>query len=439
MLRIIRFYVPMGISSLLAALTHVIVNGVLARSPHPEATISTYAVALSLSFLIDMPMNAIRQTASKFARDRTSFRSVARLTAMITGALLVLSVVIGWTPAGAGLFRNVFGVKEELAGPTVQVYQVLAFLYLFTAMRSLFQGVIINQLRTGWMTVGMGVRVAAMFGMSWLFIRNGWTDDGRIGAWIFMVGVVIECTVAVWEGISLRNKLPDVHTGETVDRTRQLLPFYMPLLYSSVIVVILNPSIQAALNNSENPTAAVASYAVAIQLANMAAWFCASVHQIVIQFYRKEPRNVRIIVTALSVLSPLGLLTVSTSAGGSWLLEGVLGLKGELLEDVRFLLRLLSVQSALFPWIDFIAGKAMLLGKTRVILMGKLCSVSFSIALLILCVFRFPQLNGSIAGIVTAAAAPLELLIVYVWFRRFAGSVAPAAARSARIQFRKEC
>jgi progressive ankylosis protein len=423
MLRIIRFYVPMGISSLLAALTHVIINGVLARSPYPDATISTYAVALSLSFLIDMPMNAIRQASSKYARDKTSFRSVACLTAVVAGVMLAFSLIIGWTPAGGGLFRSVFGVKEELVSATVQVYQVLAFIYIFTAMRSLFQGVIINQLRTGWMTVGMGVRVGAMFGMSWLFIQKGWTNDGRIGAWIFLVGIMIECTVAVWEGMALRRKLPDIRTENTVDRTRQLLPFYMPLLYSSVIVVILNPSIQASLNNSQNPTLAVASYAVAIQLANMAAWFCASVHQIVIQFYRQEPRNVLIVVTCLSILSPLGLLAVSTVTGGGWLLEGVLGLKGELLEEVRVLLRFLSVQSALFPWIDFIAGKSMLHGKTRVILMGKICSVSISILLLILCVYRFPELNGSLAGIVTAAAAPIELLIVYMWFRRSSRSL----------------
>ncbi|WP_438446446.1 hypothetical protein [Gorillibacterium sp. sgz5001074] len=431
MLRIIKFYIPMGISSMLAALTHVIVNSVLARSSTPDFTISTYAVALSLSFLIDMPSNAIRQSSSKFSRDRTSFRSVAKLTGILIGILLAISVVIGWTPAGEALFRHVFGVKEELAVPTVRVYQVLAFLYVFSGLRSLFQGVIINQLRTGWMTLGMGIRVAVMFSMSWLFIHNGWTDDGRAGAWIFLVGIIIECSVAVWEGWSLQSKLPEHREEETIRKTRSLLPFYMPLLYSSVIVVMLNPSIQAGLNASSDATLAVASYAVAIQLSNMAAWFCASVHQIVIQFYRKEPRNVAVVVAALSVLSPLFLLTVSTEAAGSWLLRGVMGLKGELLDEVRILLRILALQAALFPWIDFIAGKSMLFGRTRVILMGKMVSVTFSILLLILCVYAFPHLNGALAGVVTSAGACVELLIVYMWFRRSARSPGPETLKEA--------
>lgn len=246
MLRIILFYVPMGASSLLAALTHVIVNGVLARSQQPDVTISSYAVALSLSFLIDLPMNVIRQTSSKYSRDRVSFRSVARLSAIVAVILVTVSVIIGWTPAGQLLFRSVFGVKEQLLAATVQVYQVLAFLYVLTSLRGLFQGLIINQLRTGWMTVGMMVRVAAMFGMSWYFINKGWTNDGRLGALIFMVGVVIECVVSVWEGWSLKNRLPPERGEHSVRQTRQLLPFYMPLLYSQLVLVVLNPSIQAS-------------------------------------------------------------------------------------------------------------------------------------------------------------------------------------------------
>ncbi|MGF9714162.1 hypothetical protein [Paenibacillus sp. JMULE4] len=253
MLRIVLFYVPLGTSLLLAALTHVIVNGVLARSEQPDVTISSYAVALSLSFLIDLPMTIIRQVSSKYARDRTSFRAVARLTAVTSGILVLLSLIIACTPAGQLLFRYVFGVKEHLIHPTVQVYQVLALLYLFTAFRCLYQGVIINQLRTGWMTVGMAVRVAVMFGMSWYFIRNGWTDDGRYGAVIFMVGVIIECMVSVWEGSALKKRLPERGDHQSIELARHLLPFYLPLLYSLMVLVLLNPSIQAALNARFSP------------------------------------------------------------------------------------------------------------------------------------------------------------------------------------------
>ncbi|TBL80674.1 hypothetical protein [Paenibacillus thalictri] len=418
MRRIILFYVPMGISSMLAGLTHIIINGVLARAEHPEAAISSYAVALSLSFLLDLPMNALRQTSSRYALDRVSFRSVARLTCWVAGSLLAASAIIAFTPAGAAIFRYLFGVREELLAPTVQVYQVLAIMYGITSLRSLFQGVIINRLRTGWMTIGMAVRVVVMLAMSWYFVRNGVPDDGRIGALIFMVGLLIECAVAVTEGRSLRKKLPERQELHYVENIRELLPFYVPLLYSSLATAVLQPSIQISLNLSANPTLSVASYAVAIQLSNMVAWFCSSVHQIVIHFYMKERRNVLIIVSVLSLFSPVLLLAVSTDAGGNLILGPVLGMKGALMEDVKMLLRFFAVQSLLFPWLDFLTGISMLKGRTKAAMIGKISSVALSIAILIAAVWMSPQLNGRLAGLAIAAAAPVELLIVFWTLRR---------------------
>lgn len=418
MLRLLMFYVPLGTSSLLAALTHVIINGVLARSDHPDITISSYAVALSFSFLLDLPMNIIRQASGKYARDQKSFRAVARLTTIVAVILLTIAVLVGWSPLGTAMFHYLFGVQDELVISTVQVFQVLAFTYVFTALRGLYQGVIINQLRTGWMTVGMAIRVVAMFGMSWYFIKMDWTNDGRIGASVFVVGLIIETFVSAWEGWNLKKKLPARTEGLEVERVRHLLPFYMPLLYSSMVVVLLNPSIQASLNASMNPTMAVAAYAVALQLANLVSWFCMSVHQLVLQFYEKQKRDVILMTAGLSVLSPLVLLGFASDAGSHYLLESVLGVHGQLLSEVRVLLCYLSVQSALFPWLDFLAGKAMIAGRTKAVMAGKIFSVIVSIGLLVMLVMTAPQLNGAIAGIVTAAVAPFELLVVWLWIRK---------------------
>jgi progressive ankylosis protein len=424
-LRLILFYMPLGFSAMLAGLTHVIINGVLARSPEAEITISTYAVALSVSFLLDLPINVLRQTSSKYARDQSSFGAVARLALILAVSITALSAAIGWTPLGHFIFSVVFGVKEELLLPTIDVFRVLAFFYPLTALRSLFQGVILNQLRTAWMTVGMVIRVIVMFAMSYYFIQIGWTNDGRVGAWIFFVGLVIEAAVMTLEGISLKRKLPTAEIAQLpplelkpISRTAQLLPFYVPLLYSSLVTVLLNPSIQSSLNKGANPTLAVASFAVAAQLVNMMIWFCSFAHQAVLQFYSTDKRNVIKLTIGLSILAPAVLLVLSTDTAGLWLLEGVLGVHGGLLEEVQWLMRILSLQCLLFPWIDFIAGLAMLRGHTKAVMVGKFGSVLVSLAILILCVVFIPQLNGKIAAIAVAIAAPLELLVVIAWLRR---------------------
>lgn len=101
MLRLILFYLPMGASALLASLTHVIISGVLARSPHPDLTISGYAIALSLSFILEQAIAPLRQTSAKYVKDQHSFREMVRMIVTIVGIIALFNALIAWTPLGA--------------------------------------------------------------------------------------------------------------------------------------------------------------------------------------------------------------------------------------------------------------------------------------------------------------------------------------------------
>ncbi|MBP1994940.1 hypothetical protein J2Z66_006581 [Paenibacillus eucommiae] len=64
------FFIPLGFSASLMTMSHVIINGTLARSSHPEAIVTSYAIALSLLGLFEKPVTILRQTCSILARDR---------------------------------------------------------------------------------------------------------------------------------------------------------------------------------------------------------------------------------------------------------------------------------------------------------------------------------------------------------------------------------
>ncbi|MMZ54060.1 hypothetical protein D1872_158700 [compost metagenome] len=184
------------------------------------------------------------------------------------------------------------------------------------------------------------------------------------------------------------------------------------------MLVILNPSIQAALNNTTDPFLAVASFSVALQILNLFVWFCSSLHQIVIQFYTTKRREVLIFLSFLSTLSPLLLLLLSFGFAGDPVLRNVLGLEGELLLETRGLLRILAVYVAFYPWVEYFIGRSILIGNTKPIFIGRLFSVSFAILALILCICFFPGLDGKVAGIVMAVSSPVELGIYLLLYRK---------------------
>ncbi|URJ47260.3 hypothetical protein MF628_001875 [Paenibacillus polymyxa] len=170
------------------------------------------------------------------------------------------------------------------------------------------------------------------------------------------------------------------------------------MLYSTLVLVILNPSIQAALNNTTDPLLAVASFSVALQILNLFVWFCSSLHQIVIQFYTSKRREVLIFLSFLSILSPLLLLLLSFGFAGDPVLRNVLGLEGELLLETRGLLRILAVYIAFYPWVEYFIGRSILIGNTKPIFIGRLFSVSFAILALILCICFFSRTGRQRGG-----------------------------------------
>jgi len=427
LLRIVRFYLPLTASALLASLTHVIINAVLARSPNPDLTISGYAVALSLSFILEQAIAPLRQTSAKYVRDRHSFGQMVRMIALILGFIAMFNVLISWTPLGRFFFQYVYGADASLLDSTVQAYQILMFVNVFSAARSLYQGIIIQQLQTRWMTIGIVVRLLVMAVLSWFMVKMGWTDDSRYGSMLFLIGMAIETVVACWEGQTLASRLPDKLPAHPVRHWKpDIFPFYMPLLYGSLASIVVGPASQTAMNHSVQPVLAIAAFAVASNLTGLISGLATFLHQAVLNFHEREPRRVKLLTVAVSILSVLIQAFLAWTPPGRSVLEQGLHLEGDLLHSTVLILNVLLVRTALFPWVDYVNGLAMYHGVSKTIALSKIGSVTLILSLLyVLTVFR-PEWNGMIPAIAGSAVTVFELALNIRLYRKAIGKKAAA-------------
>ena len=122
---------------------------------------------------------------------------------------MILSLLIAYSPIGEWFFGSVLGVKDNMIGPTVSAYRVLMFVTIFSGIRCLYHGVIISNLRTKWLTLGMIIRLVVMALLAWTLLKFGLVNHGYIGAYIFLAGMVIEAIVSMIEGRSLVRKMPE--------------------------------------------------------------------------------------------------------------------------------------------------------------------------------------------------------------------------------------
>ncbi len=429
--KMLLFFLPLAASASLVTLSHVIINSTLARSANAEIVISAYAVAMSIFAITERPAVLLRQTCSALVRDRSTFSAMAKVTFYAILCILFIGFTISYTPAGSWIFANFFSADETLKASILQVYRILMFVTIFSAIRCLYHGVIISNMRTKWLTIGMIIRLAVMYGMSLYFIYVHGKIDGRTGAYIFLAGMVVEALVSFLEGRLLVRKLPDQKTEKTRSAA-QIFQFYRPLVYSSFIAVIIGPAINAVLGRTVQFELAIASYAIALSVTQLVTSFVSYIHQIVLNFYNIDKNKVFRFTIPVSLLPALFITTMGYTPVGTWMLQYVIGVSDALLEASIDALRIFAIMSLVFPWVDFLNGLIILKGQTRIMVWSQLTNVIVTLIVLMIMIGFAPHWNGMIGALAQSLGFAGELAAAY-FLLKLLSRVTPKMTQTAKL------
>lgn len=411
------FFIPLGISAVLINLSHVIINGTLARADDPELVIAGYATAMSLLTVSERPAVLFRETCSALVRDRISYRAILRVAFIVFGASLVFGAMIGYTPVGTLVFAGAYGAEPEVADAAVNVYHVLMFLSIFSGIRCLYQGIIIYKMKTRWLTIGMVFRLGGMFLLAQYIQHIGVTSSAQ-GAVIFVFGMMIEAFVSWLEGRRLARKLPVESPECEVKQPRQILQFYNPLLFSSFIVVWVPPILNALLGHTDRGTLSISSFAVAGSLMNLCLGFFTYFHQIALQFYKTDPGQVRRFVLLMG-FAPATLLSLfAFTPAGDWMLAHLLGVEGRLLADSLTALRGFIPFVLIFPWLDTLNGIILSKGQTKLMFGSQTANAIVTTVLIVLLTLSLPGWTGILGALAQSGGLLAELGLLYWLFRR---------------------
>ncbi|MDF2961512.1 MAG: multi antimicrobial extrusion protein MatE [Paenibacillus sp.] len=428
--QLLTFFIPLGISSSLITISHVIINSTLARSANPEVIIACYALPMSVLGLTEKPALLMRQTCSALVRDRISFRAMTVVSWYVLACVLILGGLISYTPVGEWVFLYFFGANEELVEPMINVYRVLMFVSIFSSIRCMYQGIIIFNMRTKWLTIGMIFRLSAMYSLSLYYIQTNQVNSAQVGAIIFLVGMTVEAAVSFWEGRSLLKQIPEKKPEHPVEQPRQIFQFYKPLLYSSIIAVIVGPSINALLGKTMDFQLAVASFAIAASITQLVMSFFSYIHQIVLNFYRKDPATVMHFTLILAFIPGLLIANVAYTPLGPWFMENVMGVNERLMHASLDTLRVFTIMTLVFPWLDFGNGVVLLRGETKLMVWSQAANVTVTLITLVACILLSPGWNGMIGALAQSLGVTAETAVVWLVLRAIGKSTGQAGFRS---------
>ncbi|MDF2959884.1 MAG: multi antimicrobial extrusion protein MatE [Paenibacillus sp.] len=411
--QLLAFFIPLGFSASLTAISHVIINSTLARSPNPEFIIASYALPMSIMYITERPALLLRQTCSVLVRDHQSFKAMSLVTLYVLGSIFMLDLLVGYTPLGTFLFTRLFGANAEMTDSMVQVYRILMLVTIFSGIRCVFHGIIISNLRTKWLTFGMVFRLTGMYLLSLYFIQTESVTSGSVGAVIFLTGMIIEATVSFIEGRSLLKKvIPKILPDHPVERPKQIFKFYRPLLYSAFIAVVIEPSINVYLGKTAGIQLSIAAFAVAASLTELVHSFFSYIHQIVLNFYQKDRTSVKRFIGVLSLIPGMLMAVLAYSPAGPWFMQHVMGLNERLMLETLSTLRVFMIITLVYPWLEFCHGLLMLRNQTNVFVYSQITNVCIVLLTLTACVAFFPDWNGRIGALAQSLGVAAEVSVL---------------------------
>lgn len=404
------FYIPLGISASLTSVSHVVINGTLSRGDQAAFFIASYAVAMSVFGIMERPMLVLRQTSSVLGKDQDSFKQLSIFSSYVLTVVLAMSGLIIFTPFGEWLYITFFRATEQMVGAISTAFLVLTVVTILSGFRSLYQGVVINQLETNWVTIGVVARLIVMLSASVLFVKLGFMTSTS-GAIIFVIGMFIEAAVTVFKGHQLLRKKMKRSVGDII-RHREIARFYFPLTFYYIFETLLIPIIYILLARTNDIEMSIASFALAFSITNMILGFFMYTHQIVIQFYGKNKQKVMRFVIIMSLVPSLLLALLVYTPIGTLFMQGVMGADESLAVATLAVLKFFIVKTFVFPIVDFFNGFLMLKRQTNKMLFAQIGNILFVVISLVYLVRVQPDLNGVNGSIAASIGQVVSLIII---------------------------
>jgi progressive ankylosis protein len=423
---IFLFWIPLALTWIMMALEGPIVASVIARLQEVKLNLAAYGVALSVAFISEGPIIMLVSTATALVRNYSSYRKLLRFALLLNGLITVLLAILMIPRVFSFLADDVVGLPEEVS--RLAYWSTLFFLPWPAAigMRRFYQGILIRNNRTRFVTYGTITRLGSLTAAALLLSWWGALPGACVGSLSLSAGVICEAIASriMVHGV-LRQLKADSSDEEPDSLTyREITSFYTPLALTSLLFLSAHSIVTFFVARSRMAVESLAVLPVIGALMFIFRSFGLSYQETVIalvgdRFEKFLPMRNFALFMVFSVFFSLGLV-VFTDVVTIWY-QDICGLTPDLAHFALAPTKILIVLPALEVVMSFQRGLMVAGLTTKPVTLGALIEIIAIVLTLNLAIHSF-NMVGAIAAalaLVTGRACSILFLLYpnYVLFR----------------------
>jgi Na+-driven multidrug efflux pump len=418
--QLLFFFAPLAATSMLMMGSHSIISSTLARTEDAAAALAAYSVAMSIIFIFESPIFAIRRIYIALLDDVDSFKTLTVVAVTTVLGVLAVILTVAYTPIGEYIFINIVGISDSLYPEAIKSFKIFMILPIASALRSVYQSLLVINKQTHFVTMNMIIRLASMLVISYVLLNTDWVSGASIGAFVLGGGMTAEALMSYITGRKLRFNLPEKPENGEKLTYKDTWIFYLPLIGALFVQSFVRPFINAGLARTIDAETALASYQVAYSLSWILVGVSFSIHQLVMVFVEDKEtfRKVKRFVYAIGISATAILLVMSLTPIGEWVLVNIIGTTPDITEPAKLTMLPLALIPLLITVTEMYVGLLMLEKKTPVVTISKVANLAMVAIVSIGVASVYPELGGLLAGISMLLGFLGEFLVIYFYGRK---------------------
>jgi len=274
-----------------------LISAIMARLSFPDISMAAYnAIVFPLALLIESPIIMLLAASTALSKDWASYQKIRRYMMVAGLSLTALHLLVALTPLYYLIVEGLLGAPQALVEPARLGFLIMTPWTWSIAYRRFNQGVLIRFGHSN--KVGLGT--LTRLGADCLVLAIGYFIASQPGS--SLPGIVVG-TAAVASGVMAEALYTSIVVRPVLNREvkpappvtpaltyRAFFDFYLPLVLTAMLGLLVQPIGSAAINRMPNPIASQAAWGVVSGLIFMLRSLGMAYNEVVVALL-DEPRS----------------------------------------------------------------------------------------------------------------------------------------------------
>ncbi|MBC8064261.1 MAG: hypothetical protein H7Y17_05490 [Chlorobia bacterium] len=347
---IFRFYLPLALSWIFMAIESPIALSVISRMSSAEINQAAFQPLMALALLIESPVIDLLTTATTLGKDRQHYEQLSRFAFRIMIFVTIVHALVTATPLYWTVTLDLIKLPVPVAEAARAGLLIMIPWSAFIGWRRYLQGLMIRHGHTRLIGYGTAIRMATMAITAYSLFALTSLPSITLVSIALLASVAAEASFAhIASRAVIQNHLAVDDATLNPLTQRFLASFHLPLTATTVVTILSQPLVSAALARSPQTTLALASFQVASSIIWLHRTIVFALPEVIITLYKQGEVAAKLRRFCLIIgLGTTGIMALTAATNlDSWIFRELLGVESE--ETIR-MAHLCLALSCLLPF-----------------------------------------------------------------------------------------